>query len=476
MKYRPSSKSRREGSMLLAAIIFLFIGFSIAALTLRDAMHNSRMVDSQVTIERSHYMAEAGAEQAADRIGKFTGPEKAFSGVVPGSKSGGGGESWRYEITRPAGTWHEFKIQAIGDVNGVERQLNIERVRYPTFAQYGMWTSNFRDIWMIPGQIQNGHFHSDNRINIWSSAAAGGPVFKGKVTTGHHEFGGWPAYSTFEQGHEFNSDQGTMASIDFDEMETEATHSGMLLKGETSVYFDLDTSSGAGQMYLKNHDRYGNNGWHAEPLSNLKLVYVKDKLDDNGALLSSGKIQLFGGTVDGALTFYAEDDIHIRDHMYYKNDPRDDENVFPDYPEPSDDKIGFISKDDIWVSTSAPDNLEVFGAFIAAGPRNPGDPTNKGNIGVTSYSSFLYGPRGSFTTYGSRVMEEVYPAGTFNSRTGQQQTGYYSKNEFDKRFINDPPPYYPELKEKLLFEGWSYSEVGFTSTPVSPGAGIGGTY
>ena len=459
MKHPHSSKSSKQGSILLTAVIFLFIGFSVAAITLRDALHNSRMVENQVNIERAHYFAETGAEQAADRISKFI-------GYIPEITSYGhnyGAGRWDYEIIKTG--WRTYRVEAIGSVNGVSRQLNIDRVRYPTFAQYGMWTADFRDLWLIPGQLQEGQYHSDSRMNIWSSPSAGGPVFTGKVTTGHHKFGGWPAYATFEQGYEFNSFQGTMATIDFSEMEGEAQKHGMVLKGETSIYFDLDPASGEGQVYLKNRDKYGDNGWHAENLEGLEIVYVKDKIDDEGDVSSSGKIQLYGGTVDGSLTFYADDDIWLKDHMYYKNDPSDDNDVIRDYPEDSDDKVGFISKDDIWVSTSAPDDLTMFGAFIAAGPGVSG---NKGNMGVSNYNSYLLGARGYFTTYGSRVMEQVYPGGTFNSRTGLQQTGYASKNLFDERFIDDPPPFYPPISEKLVFEEWHYSVVGFTGVEGNP--------
>jgi hypothetical protein len=65
-------------------------------------------------------------------------------------------------------------------------------------------------------------------------------------------------------------------------------------------------------------------------------------------------------------------------------------------------------------------------------------------------------------------MEQVYPGGTFNSRTGLQQTGYASKNLFDERFIDDPPPVYPPISEKLVFEEWHYSVVGFTGVAGNP--------
>ena len=171
MRHRYASKSSKQGSILLTAVIFLFIGFSVAAITLRDALHNSRMVENQVNIERAHYFAETGAEQAADRISKFTGyiPEI----TTYGSNYGAG--RWDYEIIKTG--WRTYRVEAIGSVNGVARQLNIDRVRYPTFAQYGMWTADFRDLWLIPGQLQEGQYHSDSRMNIWSSPSAGGPVF-----------------------------------------------------------------------------------------------------------------------------------------------------------------------------------------------------------------------------------------------------------------------------------------------------------
>ena len=53
-----------------------------------------------------------------------------------------------------------------GTYQGVTRRLVIDRTVRPTFAQYGFWTTDFRNLWFIPGDIERGWAHSDNLINI----------------------------------------------------------------------------------------------------------------------------------------------------------------------------------------------------------------------------------------------------------------------------------------------------------------------
>jgi hypothetical protein len=59
--------------------------------------------------------------------------------------------------------------------------------------------------------------------------------------------------------------------------------------------------------------------------------------------------------------------------------------------------------------------------------------------------------------YGSRNMEQGYPYGNFNLRTGNVLSGYKIQSIFDPRFLDNPPPYSPTIGREIKFEGWRYA-------------------
>ena len=442
---------KRAGSTILATAIFLFIGFGIASVTIRDAIHNSRMVNEQVSMEKAHYFAEAGVEEAADYITSHTG---YFPNTYEKGKSYSNGGRWDYLVTKT--DWREYSIESVGSYDGNSRTISIQRAYYPTFAAFSIWSHDFRDLWYTPGYVLQGHVHSDSRINIWSSPTAGGPHFQGKVTTGHHEFGGYPEFATFDEGYEFDSYQGTLQSIEFTEMKSEANANGEVFYGRTEVYFDVNPANNEGRVWVKNRRRWPNqpNTWHQMPTDGLPIIYVADSTSGPSSS-RAGKLTMHGGVLKGEMSIFTDNDVVIQNHMQYYNDPSDDQDFIRDFPEESEDRLGVISKDDIWIGTSAPNSLQLFGAYLASGSKA----NHTGEMGVLNYNDYSRGFRGYINQYGSKVVERVYPAGVFNSNTGTPLAGYRTNTTFDERFRKRPPPYYPALSEKLIFEDWAYGTV-----------------
>ena len=463
-KLNRKNKQRRKGSTILATVIFLFIGFAISAVTIRDAIFNGRMVNEQISMERAHYHAEAGIEEAADLVTNWTGyfPKKKTNSYPYAN-----GGSFECVITKDG--WNEFSFESVGTFGGNTRTISILRAYYPTFAAFSMWTHDFRDLWYTPGYIAEGHVHSDSRINIWSSASAGGPHFKGKVTTGHDSFGGWPEYATYDEGYEFDSYQGDLQSIDFSEMKGEALEHGEVFRGPTEIYYDVN-NGGNGIMYVKNADRWSDNSYHPIHTDGTEVVYIEDTTTTESyydrrrrrwrtrTVTNPGSLTLNGGELKGAMTIFAENDVTVQNHMVYHNDPSDDGEIIRDFIEPSNDRLGVISKDDIWIGTSAPNHLQLFGAYLAAGRGGSGSDAN-GEMGVLNYNDYNRGFRGYINQYGSKITDRTYPAGVFNSATGQPLAGYRTNTTYDERFLNNPPPFYPPISAKLIFEDWVYGAI-----------------
>ena len=89
--------------------------------------------------------------------------------------------------------------------------------------------------------------------------------------------------------------------------------------------------------------------------------------------------------------------------------------------------------------------------------RDSNNPDHLGNMGVVGYDDYGRGARGNLIVYGSRIMEQGYPYGTFSTRTGQVTSGYNISSNFDSRFMEAPPPFSPTIGHELKFKGWRYA-------------------
>jgi hypothetical protein len=154
---------------------------------------------------------------------------------------------------------------------------------------------------------------------------------------------------------------------------------------------------------------------------------------------TAGKVYLNGGTLQGRMTIASEDDITIGGNIFYKSDPVANPN--------STDALGLISKSDVWVGSTAPNNLQIHAAIMATGLTPGAD----GSFGVINYSTGS--PRGTLTVYGG-IVQEI--RGAVGQTSGNGATHGYIKNySYDSRFITKPPPYYPTISNQLSFAQWS---------------------
>ncbi|MFT5122956.1 MAG: hypothetical protein ACI9TH_000013 [Kiritimatiellia bacterium] len=462
---REMKKQDKSGSILLVALIFMFIGFSAAAVSIRNAVHEGRMVKSQISVERAHYLAEAALELAAAEVATYTGyipyGEVSRKQRVP-IETGNANGTYSYVISKTA--FREYQIHSEGHFGGVTRGISIDRVYKPKLPGYSFWADDFNGLYYIPGDVVDGKVYSGTQINIWSSPASTprGPHFKDEVATGAARFGGLALFAIFDKPSKFNEHKDPLEDINFEnEVKGEARHLGLLITGPTEVKFPVNTNLNVdgqeGEIWLKNPRHFGTNTWQAFPLQDLDLIYIEDDLANN----LPGTVTIEGGELDGIITIYAEDDVTIKNSITMRNDPRDDDSNAPDFNTPSDDLLGIISKDDIWLDTtwmtSNPD-IDLMGAYVAFGTKH-GDPSRDkyGNIGVIGHDDTSRGARGVLHVYGSRNMEQGYPYGNFNLRTGNVLSGYKIQSIFDPRFLDNPPPYSPTIGREIKFEGWRYA-------------------
>jgi hypothetical protein len=384
-------------------------------------------VRRNVLLEQAMYAAEAGLEDAASVIEANHG--YLHSLTTRTAKIGQG--SYTYRITKTA--WREYAVESEGTVHKVTSRVTVDRAYLPSYAQYSFWNHINGQIYFKAGELFRGHVHSDGKL--WFSSAGstlGGPTFMDQVTSGHDSYGGSLEGVDFQRGFKLNAEEGDIGKVDFSELRSLAGSFGLVLDGDTKIKLDGD------DLRITNQRR----GWYNKKvkLGSDEIIYVQS-VRYGSSYSRRGTVQMYsnGKKLDGRLSIVAEDDILIHDHLRIMDQKAD-----------SNDALGLISRDDVWISGSAPNNLDIDAAILATGQ----DRYNDGSFGVLEYNRGY--PRGTFNVRGGIVQEVRGAVGTFNSSTGRDMSGYRKNYQFDERFAEMPPPYFPPVSEQVKFEGWKF--------------------
>lgn len=419
------TRQREQGSILLGVLGMVFLSAGLAATILTVSSSHRRVAVRQTQLEQALYVAEGAVERAA----RYLEANLASIGSSYSATGSLGAGTFTYTITRSNTT--TFSITATGFVGNVHRRVSLLRVYQPTYAKYALWSRVNGVLYFKSGEVFNGHVHSDDRLYF-----TGDPVFYAPVTSGASSFGGSIANVTFHEGFELNAYEGTMADVDFNSsspssLRNIAQANGVVLEGNTTITFN-------GTSVLITNPRAGWSNYNYVPNAE-GIIYVRNST--SGPTGSRpGRIFLQGGNVSGRLTVVAEEDVMIRGHIDYTNDPRVNPN--------STDALGIIARDDVWVDTTAPNNLRISAAIMATGQVGGGDP---GSFGVVNFNSGS--PRGTLYVYGGIIQDTRGAVGTFSGST--MLTGYEKNYSYDPRFLERPPPYFPAVNGKLEYKNWA---------------------
>lgn len=422
----------QEGSVLLAVLGFLFLTTGLVATILVLGSTHRRIAQRQVNMEQAMYVAEAGVERGARFIESNIVTLAASSGSTNGTGSVGSG-TYSFVITKPSSS--TFSIVSTGTVNSVKRTVSILRVYQPSYAEFALWSSNNASLYFKDGEEFFGHVHSDGQLYFDNSG--GGPIFHSYVTSLASDYVGDITGIEFDKGLTLNSFQGSMADVDFNSaapasLKNVATsNGGLVLDGNTTITFN------SGTVKITN----SRIGWsnHVYNFSGEGIIYIKNS-NTGTTSTRAGTAYLKGGKVNGRLTIVTETDMYIQGNITYNSDPEVNPN--------SDDALGLISRSDVWVDTSAPDDLVIDAAIMATGLASGTD----GSFGVIDYSKGT--PRGTLNVYGGIVQLIRGAVGTFETSTGKGTHGYMKNYSYDPRFVANPPPYYPTIANKVEFSQW----------------------
>jgi Tfp pilus assembly protein PilX len=427
-----------RGSVLIVVMGFLFISVGLVVAILDVASNTRKVAQKQSDMEAAMYVAEAGMETGARLMeSNLATIVSSATGATNGSGNVGSG-SYTYFIVRT--NISTYCIVSTGTVNNIKRVVSLNDVYQPTYAQFALWSATNGAIYFFNGETFTGHVHADDKL--YFDATSGGPVFHSAVTSDAGTYSiqnGLISAIEFDQGLTLNSYQGTMADVDFSSaasssLKNEASTSGQLLQGSTTITFN------GGTMTISNDRQGWTNHVYTPPAEG--LIYVQTAVT-GAAGTRPGTIFLNGGTLSGRMTIASEEDMTIAGNIDYKTNP----STTPS----STDALGLITKADIWVGLTAPNNLTIDAAMMATGANaNSSDP---GSFGVTSYNTGS--ARGNLNIYGG-IVQEV--RGAVNTSSGGViSTGYNKNYSYDSRFINKPPPYYPTVASQILFSKWTES-------------------
>ena len=401
MKTHPPTSSPKTGSTLIMVLVVLLVVTGFSTMSLDNALNLARISQEKVIMEQAHYVAESGLAEAARVIN--TSPYMGGT-VTNVSFTLANGKVAEITITPLNNRGNEFAVSSTSTINGVSREVNIGRVYRPTYLEYGHYYEDFRNLWWIYGNYIDGKVWTGTQQNIYGYTRSGGekwgPVFGKMNQTAASQFGGYPEYaatldadaaaatmtyddlqfwSEYEDGYELETSKPDLFDVDFDQsrliadtlqadldainplqVDPSDMPKGQSLKfrGKTEMRFSVDTVRGVevGIMEVRNQDAFGKYNWNRVYSEAIDMVYVENLTtgpsEHQGATLTLGdSATLEPNIVKGNMTIWAEDDVTIPTHIVYDN-----QNF-----EESTDKLGVISKDDIWFDRPIAGDLVVQG-------------------------------------------------------------------------------------------------------------------
>ncbi|MGH7490828.1 MAG: hypothetical protein ACREOO_00385 [bacterium] len=299
------------------------------------------------------------------------------------------------------------RITSIGSYNDVSDTVSV-LVAQPAFSYYGL----FSDSWpggeyFDTGDSLYGPIHTNGQWNL-----TGNPVFFGKVNSNSNSFSvsGSPN-PKFYGGYDLE-----VPAINLD----------------LTFPAVIDSANAGGDVYASEvWLRFNADGTYDYGSDNTYSGGTKNLTDYNGSIMTTGSNDIHvEGTVNGQVTIYSGGDIFIEDVLVYSQDPRS----IPG----SQDVLGLIAQVDVIVVDNIANqtDCEIHAAIMALG----------NSFEVQNYSSGS--PRGTLTVVGSVIQRDRGDLGTYSG--GVLVTGYEPDWQYDRRYLNVGPPYFPLLPRAIV--------------------------
>ncbi|MGA2775639.1 MAG: DUF4900 domain-containing protein [Candidatus Omnitrophota bacterium] len=407
---------------LVVLLIFLVVFFNVST---------SQNLSANLFIRRAQAfdLAEAGLDQTIYCL-------RAQILVPAGDQYLGAG---KYNITvqdlgAPGGVAfiHRYKITSVGTVGSVSRTLE-NNVQTDNYARYIWFTDSEyfqgNNVWFWSQDTLNGPVHTNGHFNIY-----GTPTFQDLVESvdsyiTYYNNGNNinlyqlsnPPYDipNFSGGANLGTNSINMPTQDLSLRSASTATGGLRLNGDSTVVLNSD-----GTMNITNSSyciSYNNSG---QCTQNCSGTCTNQPLPANGALFVNNGNLTVSGTLKGRLSVGASGNITIPNSIVYANDPRVSGST-------STDTLGIVAEQDVVIPSSAPFNLEIDASIMAL------------NTSFYLQNWASGSPKGTLTVFGGIIQKQRGPVGTFNGSTGTKISGYSKSYSYDKRLLDNPPPFVP---------------------------------
>lgn len=408
---KPSSGAKK-GFALVFTLVILLIIIAIIASFIVIALGDLSLANRMANTTRAYYLAEAGLSR------KFAELRGGSISNISGSITLSTGNTGNYSVTvtqTGGGAFPTYVLTSTGTYRNASKRLQLT-VRQVSYSRYiyltDTETRSGSRIWFIGVDIIRGPLHTNGQLNIVDNPTFEGPV--STVSSSINYYHGPPPLDNpdFRESLTLGAPRIQLpeASYILTGINEAANNGGLYLTGNTTITFLSN-----GTMNVTNTAM----SWSNQNMS----------LPANGAIfVNNGNINL-SGILAGQVTVGNQGsgkNIYILNNILYANDPRTDPS--------STDMLGIVSGNNVIISSSAPNNLEIDGYILAL---------NK-SFYLENYAS---GMKGTLTLFGGITQDERGPVGTFNSSTGQKASGYTKDYVYDERFQNTAPAYFPPARD-----------------------------
>jgi hypothetical protein len=403
-------KTSKGFALIFTLIITLIIIIVITSLSLIASGELTLAVRTTNNI-RAYYLAEAGL---ARKFAELRGGSATGIPTTTVTLSTGNTGSFVVAVNQTGGgVFPTYTLTSTGTYKTVNKTL-ILTVRQISYSRY-IYLTNLESrsgtpIWFISGDIVRGPLHTNGQLNIFNDPTFEGPV--SSVSSSINYYHGPPPLDNpdFQESLTLgapNIKLPTSADI-LDGLKTAAQQSnGLYLTGNSTITLLSNRT-----MNVTNSALHWNN--HNVPVP------------QNGALYVNNGDMNISGILSGQLTVGTNNNIYITGNLLYANDPRTNPS--------STDIMGIVSQNNVIIDSGAPYNLEIDGYIVALNT----------SFSLENYAS---GMKGTLVLYGGVTQVERGAVGTANANTGQKASGYTKDYNYDERFQNVAPAYFPPARD-----------------------------
>ncbi|RMG64717.1 MAG: hypothetical protein D6715_09305 [Calditrichaeota bacterium] len=305
-----------------------------------------------------------------------------------------------------------------------QNMLKVQDSMYAYFAykmpvsKYFWFTNIEGNVYWVTGDSVWGPVHTNGKLRTY-----GAPVFFQKVTAGQGivSYSWWGQKAQFLGGYEVGVQVELPTDMSYLISAAQAANGGAP-PNTKSIYNEKTTFT----FFADGKVRREVDG---QPPDTVKLSDIAP----NGVIYSSKDVRV-KGVLNGQVTIYSDKNIWIDDDIVYADNPESNPN--------SDDLLGLVAKENVYVTDNAANNngVTVHAAIMAI----------EGSFTAEHYDSRPYA--GYLTVVGSIVQNARGPIGTFT--WWGLHTGFSKRYKFDNRFNLMSPPKYPYVRELRLLSWW----------------------